>query len=312
MQQEYLILEEAQVKELLTADLAIQAIKDCFTEKAAGTFNALAKVSINGQNGSLRITPGESQEKHQVIGFRLYDVIRSDFSEQPQLIVVYDNQNGRLKGIIISQLLGAYRTAAINAVMHNHVKKSQVNTLGIIGTGFQARIHLALFDHLLQPKEILVYGRTPANVQQFINDMNSQLNRSVPLKSVGSIDDLVGVDSLLLTTRSQTPLITPHQFPQGITVTTIGPKGKGKSEVSEAFADACDVVITDAIEQVEKYGDYFFISNRSRIHDFTAVLNHAELGRQSDDQRILLCSVGMGGTEVVLGNALIEQYKKQV
>ncbi len=57
---EYVIIEEEEALELLSIPLAINIIERCFREKAEGTFFAHPKVQINGSNGSLRITPGDS------------------------------------------------------------------------------------------------------------------------------------------------------------------------------------------------------------------------------------------------------------
>ena len=304
MNQTYKILHEEDVKKLLTVELANQVIHECFIEKAKGTFIAHPKINIKGKNGSLRITPGESQKTSKTIGFRLYDTIRNDYTIQPQLTVVYDNENGRLKGLIISQLLGAFRTASINAVMQAKFKKECFEVLGIIGTGFQARLHLQAFYNTLLPKKVVIYGRTPKNVLQFKNEMQRKLGILITIAN--SIEAVVKeADSLLLATRSQQAILPKGSLKKGVTITTIGPKLKNASEVSEELANECDLIATDSIEQIEAYGERFFITDRSRIIDFSDVVLQPK-ARKSDDEKILLCSVGMGGTEVALANALLE------
>ncbi len=310
MTKEYQILEEAQVKKLLTVALANEAIETCFREKAAGTFMAHPKVNIQGKHGRLTITPGESQAISKIIGFRLYDTIRNDYSNQPQLIVVYNNETGRMKGIVISQLVGAYRTASINAVMQKHLRKTKVHTLGLVGTGFQAGIHLETFYKTLHPQTVFLYGRTAKNTTAFLAKMEAKLNIKIQVSN--TIGELAQVaDSLLFTTRSQTPLLQANQLKKGVTITTIGPKTKGASELPESLANACDLVATDSIEQVQKYGDQFFIQNQNNIIDFADIIGGKHPGRTSDDQKILLCSVGMGGTEIALADRLLQLAAKK-
>ncbi len=304
---DYLIIEHEEAKSLLTNALAIEAIEACFKEKANNTFFAHAKYNIEGTNGNLCITPGESAALQKVIGFRLYDVIRDDFSNQEQLVVVYDNETGRMKGIVISHLVGAYRTAAINAVMHNYFKKEKVEVLGLVGAGFQARIHLSMFCDLLKPKVVKIFNRTRSNAEVFVQEMKAKLDKRIKFEIINEIGELKDVDSLLMTSRSTDCLLSKGMFDNGTTITTVGPKLRGRSEVSEDFAKTCDFIFTDSIEQVNKYGDNFFIEDLNIIHDFSSVYNNNDLIRKSEKEVILLCSVGMGGTEVVLANALISE-----
>ena len=305
MKKEYLIIEEDEAAQLLSPDLAINVMRKCFEEKALGTFYALPKYNIQGKHGALRITPGESSDMN-IIGFRLYDVIRADYENQPQITLVYDNTSGKLKGMVVSQLLGAYRTAAINAVMHHGLKKKMAETLGVIGTGYQARIHFQMFYQLLQPKRVLVYGRTQANVKKFVAEMLLKLPDAT-INICKGMEQLKVSDSLLLATNSRKPLLKKGFFSQGVTVTTIGPKRRGASEVSEGFAESCDLIVTDTMEQVESYGQDFFISNYSRMADYADLLAKKRRGRTNDNEKILICSLGMGGTEVALANKLIEK-----
>ncbi len=303
----YQILNETDVKNLITIDIALEAINECFIEKTQGGFSDYSKFDIQGINGPLRITAGESQSISKVIGFRLYDLIRKDYSDQEQVIVVYDNTAGRLKGIIVSQLLGAYRTAAINAIMHSKFKKQNVEVFGVVGIGFQSRIHVEMFYKLLKPKKIAFYARNKQKAYDFQREMSKKINSEIEF--IESIEELYSLsDSLLLATNSRNPILKEQKIKKTVTITTIGPKLLGMSEVATEFAEKCDLVITDSIEQVKKYGKEFFIQQKP-IYDYAHLLKANKAKRRNEDNVILICSVGMGGTEVVLGNKLIE--KKQ-
>ncbi len=304
---EYEIIEEGEVKSLLDYSLAVDVIEQCFIEKSKGNLLAHPKVNIQGKFGSLRITPGESLEQFKVIGFRLYDVIRKDFSQQPQPIIVYDNETGKLKGIIVSQLLGAYRTAAINTVMQKHFNTNGVDRLGVVGTGFQAGIHTLMYAHALQPKEIYVYGRTRPNVDLFLGKISQELSGNVLIKRCDTIEELAEIKTLLLATRSSDGLLDEKVFTGDKVITTIGPKLRGASEVSSNFAKSCDLIVTDSIEQVRSYGERFFVEDLSKVRDFAEILKEE---KASNAERVLLCSVGMGGTEVALADALIRKKKE--
>jgi ornithine cyclodeaminase len=303
--QHYTIVEEKDVIQLLTMPLAITVIERCFQEKAEGSFQALPKINIAGKNGDLRITPGESITEFNAIGFRVYDLIRTDFNAQEQVIVVYDNTTGKLRGVVISQIFGAYRTAAINAVMQSFFVGDAIECLGVVGTGFQAKVHVRMFNFLLRPKQIKVYGRTKEHVKQFVSELNTDVGDETRVEICAEIDQLKNVDSLLLATSSPSSLLDPEIFQKNMVITTIGPKQKGRSEVSSEFAESCDTIVTDSIEQVLKYGDNFFIQDVSKVQDFADVLKGKEK-RKNQPEKVLLCSVGMGGTEVALANELIK------
>ncbi len=308
---DYLILHEEDVSELISVELATKAIEECFEEKAEGKFQAMPKQLITGQHGSLVITPGESQSRSQVIGFRCYDVIRDVYDKQEQFTVVYDNYSGQLKGVVFSQMLGAYRTAAINAVMQKKLKKSEIKQLSIIGTGFQANIHFDFFVESLEPQSVLVYGRSPDKVWDFIARKKKRYD--MPIKQAESIEEAVkNADSILCATRSREALFTEAQLEHGVTITTIGPKIKGASELPSSLLGSCEACFSDSIEQVHKYGERFFAEDISVVHDFSDILSGKHRGRQWDNEKIVLCSVGMGGTEVVLASKLLDKKKEML
>ncbi len=300
---EYTIIEEQEVKKLLSIPTALAVIEKCLIEKSKVSFISLPKINIKSQNGTLRITPGESLEEFNVVGFRLYDVIRKDFKDQPQPIIIYDNESGKLKGIVISTLVGAYRTAAINTVMQKHLNSGKVNSFGVVGTGYQAKIHTLMYAYAFQPRRIYVYGRTDENLNLFVNEISEELGSNTEVIKCKNIEELSKLEVLILATRSTTNLIKKEVFTGRKIVTTIGPKTRGKSEVSNKYAESCDLIITDSIEQVKEYGNQFFIKDLSVIKDFSDVLNFKELNKKH--KRVLLCSVGMGGTEVALANELL-------
>jgi len=308
---EYIILEEAAVEKLLTYELAVSSIKKCLLEKANGTLNAPPKINIEGEYGSLRITAGAAEGFEKAIGFRLYDTIRDNYSRQPQLNVIYDSVSGQLKGIIVSKLLGAVRTAALNAVAIGQLARGDSETLCIIGTGYQARTHLQAILAVRSFKQILLFGRTPEKTVTFKTEMEEATGQSIEI--ISSIESLVKkADVLMCCTNSRKPLFNPEWVKAGTTINSIGPKWKTGSELEPSLIDRCALVCSDMIEQVKAYGEDYFIdlSGRNNMVDLSDLMVKPELGRKSDEDITLFCCVGLSGTEVVLGNDLIEKYKE--
>ena len=49
-----------------------------------------------------------------------------------------------------------------------------ITTIGLIGSGIQARFHLECMKHVTSCRKVLVWGRTDANVDKFVIEMKRE------------------------------------------------------------------------------------------------------------------------------------------
>jgi len=106
---------------------------------------------------------------------------------------------------------------------------------------------------------------------------------------------------------------SPFSTPTGSSpepVTTIGPRFRDAHELPLDVVDRADAIATDSLPQVDAYDRPYVASgdDRERMVELADVLENPDLGRQRADDITLFCSVGLAGTEVVLGTTFLERF----
>ena len=112
----YRILTDEDISKTLTMKHAINAIELSLRAKNEGKLIAPPRFLVGLKKGSLVFTIGADTKNSNVIGFRVYDTFESDSPDRIQLVAIFDSRSGAFRGIVIGVLIGAMRTAAINAI----------------------------------------------------------------------------------------------------------------------------------------------------------------------------------------------------
>src|SRR5262245_4319808 len=99
-----------------------------------GGLYAPARLRADLGDGELVFTAGRLARTGY--GFRVYDTRPTPDSDQ--LVVVFDDETGRVRGVAGGAWLGAARTGAIGAVAVDVLADPAAGSLGLVGTGSQA------------------------------------------------------------------------------------------------------------------------------------------------------------------------------
>ena len=282
--------------------LAIEAVRDAFAARASGHLQAPPRWSLDVGPGRLVFTVGAETHISRAAGFRVYDVFPNQGGHNAQLVGVFDSEDGQLRGILIGNLVGVLRTAAIDAVAIDELARPDAAILGLIGTGLQARHHLLAAAAVRPFSRVFVYSRDQERRLRFAAEMTSEARLDVI--AVDEPEEAVRqADVVILATNSRTPVVDTSGFRPGKHITTIGPKFVDAHELSPSIADVASVVVTDSLPQVEAYERPFFLD--APMVELADVVAGHQPGRTDPDQVTLFCSVGLAGTEVVVADRLL-------
>jgi ornithine cyclodeaminase len=143
------------------------------------------------------------------------------------------------------------RTAAVAAVTARALGRHD-RTLGIIGTGIQARLQVELHAQVLPLERIVVWGRNPAHVEAFRRDFERLAE-----VSVAAIPAEVAFESRLMVTctASREPLLHTHAIHPGTHISCVGSDAPGKQEIDAGILKRAALVLADSRKQCAKLGD---------------------------------------------------------
>jgi ornithine cyclodeaminase len=304
----YQILTDEDVLNTLTMKDIVGKIEIAMREMAGGSLVAPPRFRVDAEKGALVFTAGAATQHEKVIGFRVYDTFPHKAGEWEQLVVVFDSDNGTLKGVVIGQAVGRLRTGAIGGVAINMMARQDAKVVGVIGAGVHARTQLEGAAAVRNLEHVFVYSRTSENREGYAAEMSQKLG--VEVVAVDSAEKAVReADIVLCATKSPTPVIEVGWLKAGTHINTVGPKYLDAHEMDLAVADRSQVIVTDSMGQVEDYGN-FFLENTPhlvRMVELDDVVAGREKGRTSAEDITLFCSVGLAGTEVVVANEVLKR-----
>lgn len=299
----YSILTDDQFSELVPMDNAVQAIRRAIASHATGDLTAPSRFGVEGEHGSLVFTAGVETDAVGVMGFRVYETI-PDSPNGNQLVATYDGDTGALEGVIVGDQVGAVRTGAIGGVALDELARPDATTIGVLGSGRQARTQLRAAATVRDFERVRVFSTTKDNRDQFADELGSELGLDV--EAVSSNEAAVrGVDVVITATTSREPVFDPAWLEPGVHINTVGPKFVNANEIDPAVAEDSDVIVTDSLAQVDGYERPFFLSDTSygdEMVELSALVSGEAPGRERDDDITLFCSVGLAGTEVVVAH----------
>ena len=220
-------------------------------------------------------------------------------------VIVLDPSTGRLQALLDGRYLTALRTAAAVAVAARHLCRPESRVLGILGSGLQARTHL-LCHLVVHPfQRVLIWGRTPERVQEYVEEMKAQV--SVPLEVCDSAEAVCAqADVLSCTTRSRAPLFPARAVRPG---THIGLAGPLRSEGTEIPLDILP-------------GSRFFVDSRKKFEhlwqpgtaprvdgELGPVVTGQTAGRLSAEDITVFKPVGMAFEDVVSARIVLDRVR---
>lgn len=301
-------LDDNDVLNLTDMGDAVELMESAFRQQAAGTYVAPARHQVHTDPGRLVFTIGAAPEVEQVIGFRVYGVFPGgDYDESDQLVVVYSTDTGKVKGIISGGQIGAHRTGAINGVATKYLARENATVLSVIGAGFQARTQI-LAALTARPFQTLnLYSRTRSKGETMAAEIQKSFAGEINL--VDSAEEAVMTADVLITaTSSRTPVFDMGWLRPGTHINSIGPKFQGAHELPLGIEAVCDLLTTDSLAQVKGYARPHFIADLSNMIGLEQIVVGKHPGRTSNEQITLFNSTGLAGTEVLLGDYLIQKF----
>jgi len=210
------------------------------------------------------------------------------------VILVFSQQTGHLKLVLHDECwLTDMRTAAAGAVAARHLAPSEVDCIGIIGTGGQARMQLELLKDAVDCQQCVVWGRDGSKVEKMISDLRASetiQEWGLQIEAVGSAEELAARSNLIVTTTSaREAIVLADHVQAGTHITAMGSDDHGKQELDAALLGKADLVVADSISQCVDHGECFHavkagLISEASILELGNVIKNPGLGRSDDNQ----------------------------
>ncbi len=266
------VLNLKDIKSLISQapkEMLIQCIEDSFTALSTG----LATMPPVGHLG-FDSPPGDMHIKYGYIKNDPYYVIKiaSGFYENHKvglpnnngMMLVFDAKTGKPECLLQDQgYLTDLRTALAGAVVAKHLGPANIQSVGVLGTGVQARMQLEMLQWVTDFKEVYAYGRSNNRLKDYQSEMSDKGFKVHLCKSPAEV--AANTQLIVTTTASQQPLLHPQDIVPGTHITAMGADAPGKQELDPLILKEAALIICDSKEQCLHHGECGFAVKENLI-----------------------------------------------
>ncbi|MDX1587119.1 MAG: hypothetical protein R3222_10250 [Balneolaceae bacterium] len=247
------IIDRAEVPNL------IGCMEKAFTEYSSGN-------AVVPPVGTLTFDspPGDVHIKYGYIkGDPVYVIkIASGFYENPALGIsssnglnlVFSQNTGQIKAILMDEgYLTDIRTGLAGAVAAKYMAPAEVDAIGIIGSGIQARMQLRFLKEILDCRRVLVWGRSKESLSAYRKEMSQY---GFEIETTLNAAEVARECSLIVTvTPSITPLLYAGDLREDVHITAVGADTTGKQELETDILKQAKLLVADSAEQSREHGE---------------------------------------------------------
>jgi ornithine cyclodeaminase/alanine dehydrogenase-like protein (mu-crystallin family) len=255
--------------------------------------------------GTLKIKAGGTYGMN-TYGFKAYPA-------GANIVLVYDVDTG-LEGILEARGLTEARTGAVSAVGTKFMARPEATTMGIIGTGREARAQLASICRVRPFKKIKAYSRNAENRETFAREMSEKLGiEVVPVES--SSECVHDVDVVTTITSTSEPVFDGNDLSEGTHINAVGATSMNRREIDEITVGRADIVVVEHKPQAEaELGELHYASDQgtfdwSNIVELKDIVGGAVPARRGPEDITLFDTIGVGAEDVAVATHVLRRAR---
>ena len=176
-----------------------------------------------------------------VFGFKTYTYAGGVYRF---FVMLSDSLTGDLLAIVEANRLGQLRTGAATGVATRFMARPDASTVGVIGSGFQARTQLEAVSKVRDLTSAKVYSRNLDGRSAYASEMSDRLGLDVtPVESAQA--SVEGADIVITITSSRTPVLLGEWLEPGMHVNAVGGADPYVTELDDAAVQVADLIVVD-------------------------------------------------------------------
>lgn len=307
-----LYLTEAEVARVLTMDLALETTATAFRKLALDEAVNNPRQRCQTDHVMLHVLPAAAKTLG-AIGFKAYTTSKAGAQFH---VTLFDPKHGGIAAIIEADLLGQFRTGAASGVATKKLARADAKTVGLFGTGKQARTQLLAVCKVRAIKKAYVYGRDAERRKAFAAQLSQETGvEVVPVEKPE--EAAKGHDIVITATAAREPVLFGEWVSPGQHINLIGSNFLGKTETDVEVFRRAQVVVADSKEQAKMEAGDFVEPTKAGVLQWSDVIELAPLsigrypGRESPQDVTLFKSLGLGIEDIALAVKVVELAKQQ-
>lgn len=317
-----LILNHAQVEELLTPAACITVMEEALAALARGEVYQPLRTVIRPPTaaGLMGLMPSYVAGEHAAYGLKAICVFPQNAAIGKDAhqggVLLFSAETGELLALVSAAAITAVRTAAVSAVATKLLAREDAAELALIGVGVQGHAHLAAMAAVRPLKRVRVASRNPENARNFAAKMTPDYNFSI--EAVDSVEAAIrGADLIVTVTTAAEPILRHDWISPGAHLNVVGSSIPTTREVDTATMAIARLFVDRRESTINEAGDYLFAAREGGIGpdhiraEIGEVLIGAKPGRTSADEITLFKSLGLAIEDLAAAEYAYRQAQAQ-
>ncbi len=235
---------EEDVSRVLTMEVAIEAVEEGFRLLGNGGAVNRPRQRIKLPQLMLHVMPAGSA----ALGYAGLKAYTAGPGGARFVFLLFEAESGKLEAVMDADALGQIRTGAASGVATRHLALPDASTVGIFGTGWQARSQLEAVLEVRRVESALACGRDPAKCKTFCREMAERL--AIPVRP-SVPEEVAAADIVITATSSRKPVLLGEWLRPGQHINAIGANFLHRRELDESAVERAACIVVDSREQAE-------------------------------------------------------------
>jgi alanine dehydrogenase len=307
-------INEAAVRQLLTMQMAMDAVEEISRKQADGrvVLHPRRRFELPAGGGFFHYMAAMDTEAG-FIAMKQYTYVKGVLRF---LVPLYEISTGALLALIEADFMGQQRTGAASGVATKYLARQNTRTAAILGTGGQAKTQLEAVAAARKLDSVRVFGRDPERRAKFCAEMSTRLGIAVQ-PATSAAEAVRGADIVNTATTSAKPVLDGQDIAEGAHINAIGANHAHKRELDDTAISRASVIFVDSIEQSRQEAGDLIIPFQQHpekwdaVHELDQLIACKVPGRASDKQITLFKSNGIASWDLAVAEKVYTLAKQK-
>lgn len=315
-----LILTDDEIRTLLRMDVCVELMAGALASLTRGDAHQPLRTIVRpaGAAGILGLMPAyRTGPGGPVYGLKTIGVFPGNpargLDAHQGSVILFDGESGRTLALMNASAITAIRTAAVSGVATRLLARAEAGDLAIIGSGVQARSHLAAMACVRRLRRVRVASRSPEHARRLAAEA---AGLACPVEAVPDAEAaLQGADLVVTATSAAEPVVKRAWIAPGAHLNAVGASTRAARELDGATMAAARLFVDRRESALAEAGDYLLAVDEGAIGpdhiqaEIGEVLVGSHPGRRAPDDITVFKSVGLAVEDLAAAEFLYEEAR---
>ena len=316
-----LVLTHSEVEQLLPMPECIAVMEDALASLSRGEMHQPLRMVVKppDASGVIAMMPAYKSGAKSVFGLKAICVFPGNAAKGKDAhqggVLLFSGETGEPLALMNASAITEIRTGAVSAVATRLLAREDASKLAIIGSGVQARSHLAAIACVRKLKHARVASRSLENARKFADEM--QTKHAFPIEPVATAEEAIrGADVIVTATTSHEPVLNREWISQGAHINAVGTYSFAAREVDTDTMVAAKLFVDRRESALNEAGDYLIAAREGAIGpdhiraEIGELLIGAAYGRETEDEITIFKSLGLAIEDLAAAQYLYDKAEK--